>query len=76
MLCRDGTSFKIPLRLQATLQSNSSQLNPSKSQEWNILYHLGGNGPWIPKFSGTVEDDIRSPTSCKVDQIHMVGLAH
>lgn len=41
---------------------------------WNIHYHLGGNGPWIPKLQNTVEDDIDPPAGCWVDQVHMVGV--
>lgn len=40
---------------------------------WNILYHIGGNGPWIRKKDGTVEEDIEPPRGCKVEQVHMVS---
>ena len=43
--------------------------------DWNILYHLGGNGPWIPKVDGVVEGGIDVPQGCNIEQIHMVGLA-
>jgi hypothetical protein len=39
---------------------------------WNILYHLGGNGPWIPKIDGVVKGGIDVPEGCEVQQIHMV----
>jgi acid phosphatase len=40
---------------------------------WNLLYHLGGNGPWIKKYTdhGMVGDDL--PLGCKVDQLHMMS---
>lgn len=44
----------------------------SKS-EWNVLYHLGGNGPWIeldPALASTAE--VEMPAGCAVDQVHMV----
>jgi hypothetical protein len=43
-------------------------------EPWSILYHLGGNSPWIPKINGIVADGIDPPAGCKVEQVHMVGL--
>jgi hypothetical protein len=40
--------------------------------EWNLFYHLGGNGPWIPKVDGVIHETLAPPTSCVVDQVHMV----
>jgi len=40
---------------------------------WNLLYHLGGNGPWIEKVDGVVKGGIGVP-ECRVEQVHMVGL--
>lgn len=40
---------------------------------WNILYHLGGNGPWIEKTEGVVKGGIGVPKGCSVEQVHMVG---
>lgn len=40
---------------------------------WNILYHLGGNGPWIEKIDGVMEGGLRLPEGCEVDMAHMVG---
>jgi hypothetical protein len=42
------------------------------SRDWNLLYHLGGNGPWIPKVDGVVEGGLSLPEGCKIDQVHMV----
>ena len=40
---------------------------------WNLLYHLGGNGPWIEKVDGIVDGGIEVPKGCKVEQVHMVS---
>ena len=42
--------------------------------KWDILYHLGGNGPWIRKTDGIVDERLDAPVGCRVDQVHMVGL--
>lgn len=39
---------------------------------WDVLYHVGGNGPWIEKIDGVVEGGIEPPEGCSVEQIHMV----
>jgi hypothetical protein len=39
---------------------------------WDLFYHLGGNGPWIPKVEGVIHDTLAPPTGCDVDQVHMV----
>lgn len=45
----------------------------SRKKGWNILYHLGGNGPWIEKIDGDSESlGIAPPEGCLVDQVHMV----
>ncbi|OCK79484.1 phosphoglycerate mutase-like protein [Lepidopterella palustris CBS 459.81] len=43
------------------------------SKDWNILYHLGGNGPWVEKVDGVVEGGIEVPEGCSVDQVHMMS---
>lgn len=48
---------------------------PEKRDDWNLFYHLGGNGPWIPKVNaefGTYDKDGKPPEGCVVDQVHMV----
>lgn len=45
--------------------------NPAGS--WNILHHLGGNGPWIRKRTNVVDGGTDPPAGCRVDQVHMVG---
>lgn len=41
-------------------------------KEWNLLYHLGGNGPWIPRVDDIVDGGIAVPEACRIDMIHMV----
>lgn len=43
------------------------------TNEWNILYHLGGNGPWVEKVIDVVDEGIAVPEGCHVEQVHMVG---
>lgn len=59
-------SFGFNVKPYATTLSNTSE-------EWNLLHHLGGNGPWIPKTTDVVEGGIDPPPGCRIDQIHMVG---
>lgn len=40
------------------------------ASEWNLFYHLGGNGPWIPRASA---GDGTLPMKCVVDQAHMLS---
>ncbi|TKA55486.1 hypothetical protein B0A49_12081, partial [Cryomyces minteri] len=42
-------------------------------RDWNILYHLGGNGPWVEKVDGIVEGGIGVPDGCRVEQVHMMS---
>lgn len=42
------------------------------TDDWNILYHLGGNGPWVEKVIDVVEGGISEPGGCRVEQVHMV----
>ena len=41
--------------------------------QWNMLYHLGGNGPWIQKIDNVVQDGFEPPAGCQVEQVHMVS---
>ena len=45
----------------------------SSSSEWNLFYHLGGNGPWIPKKNGYGHPEDPLPKTCSVDQVHMLS---
>lgn len=42
------------------------------TKDWNILYHLGGNGPWVEKVIDVVEGGVATPKGCEVVQVHMV----
>lgn len=46
--------------------------------KWNLLYHLGGYGPWIELREGLVTAQnvgIGPPEGCIVDSVHMVLLS-
>jgi acid phosphatase len=45
----------------------------SPQKEWNLFYHLGGNGPWIPKIAKVKYSDALLPDSCSVSQVHMLS---
>ncbi|KAK5941889.1 hypothetical protein PMZ80_005840 [Knufia obscura] len=40
-------------------------------QTWNLFYHLGGNGPWIPRRPESGSEQL--PLSCEIDQVHMMS---
>ncbi|KAF2993680.1 acid phosphatase pho5 [Curvularia kusanoi] len=43
------------------------------TKDWNILYHLGGNGPWVEKVIDIVDSGIAVPEDCEVEQVHMMA---
>ena len=43
------------------------------TKDWNILYHLGGNGPWVEKVIDIVDTGIAVPDACQVEQVHMMA---
>ncbi|KAF8472654.1 multiple inositol polyphosphate phosphatase [Kalaharituber pfeilii] len=45
----------------------------STSHKWNLLYHLGGNGPWVQRVDNLVKGGIDVPKGCKVDMVHMMS---
>ncbi|KAI5804908.1 histidine phosphatase superfamily, partial [Geopyxis carbonaria] len=51
----------------------SNEKTSQKEKKWDQLYHLGGNGPWIPMVDGVVEGGIAVPEGCEVDMIHMLS---
>lgn len=53
--------------------AGTGQGGGSIGKDWNILYHLGGNGPWIEKVDGVLEGGIAVPAGCTVEQVHMVS---
>lgn len=53
--------------------SLNSSGRPRGRKGWNILHHLGGNGPWIEKSTGTDElPTLAPPEGCTIDQVHLV----
>ena len=52
---------------------NHGQGAGAVTNDWNILYHLGGNGPWVEKVIDVVEGGIAVPKGCEVEQVHMVS---
>lgn len=47
----------------------------NRRDDWNLFYHLGGNGPWIEKMDarfGTYDKEGKPPSGCEVDQVHMI----
>lgn len=42
-------------------------------REWNLFYHLGGNGPWIPKHNAVGNVYTPLPEGCAVDQVHVLA---
>lgn len=57
---------------QARLSDIHSTGSITSKTPWDIHYHLGGNGPWIPLVHGSTADDIDPPDRCVVEQVHMV----
>lgn len=56
-------------------QTTQRVYDPNK---WNLLYHLGGYGPWIELREGLVTAQnvgIGPPEGCIVDSVHMVLLS-
>jgi acid phosphatase len=46
----------------------------SMDADWNILYHLGGDGPWVQKTQDVVEGEtVSPPEGCAVEQVHMLS---
>ena len=53
--------------------SSSNQIPhpPVERSSWNLSYHLGGNGPWIPHHSSLGSIHSPLPCNCRVTQVHM-----
>ncbi|CCX06869.1 Similar to 3-phytase B; acc. no. P34754 [Pyronema omphalodes CBS 100304] len=45
----------------------------NSTDDWNILYHLGGNGPWIDRLDGVVDGGVAVPSGCEVDMVHLMS---
>ncbi|CAI7575601.1 unnamed protein product [Penicillium pancosmium] len=41
---------------------------------WNLLQHLGGNGPWIEKIDDRGESsNLAPPEGCSIEQVHLMS---
>ena len=68
------TSWWHPQRSDGTLAEHKQGAG-AITNDWNILYHLGGNGPWVEKVIDVVDGGIAVPEGCEVEQVHMVCTA-
>lgn len=41
--------------------------------DWNMLYHLGGTGPWVQRIDGRGSESVVPPAGCQVEQTHLVS---
>lgn len=60
---------------KTTYKKNKKKKKIIIDKDWNLLYHLGGNGPWIEKVDGVVDGasgGLAPPEGCRVEQVHMV----
>lgn len=64
------------LQLPRYLLGLLSTTEQSQNDDWNILHHLGGNGPWIEKRGGVHYSQSFGPDldGCVIDQVHMVSI--
>ncbi|KAI9754503.1 MAG: hypothetical protein M4579_004673 [Chaenotheca gracillima] len=53
--------------------SLGSKPKSDEKDDWDILYHLGGNSPWIKKIDGVVDTTVEPPAGCEVEQVHMMS---
>ena len=68
-----GFSWLIQARNLRPWVSHKIWASRDIESSWNMLYHLGGNGPWIKKLEGTLHEDVEPPRGCEVEQVHMVS---
>lgn len=55
------------------LQSHLGYAPTALKRYWNVLHHLGGNGPWVEMLDeGSRTPDLAPPPGCSMDQVHMV----
>ncbi|KAK3068743.1 hypothetical protein LTR53_013439 [Teratosphaeriaceae sp. CCFEE 6253] len=50
---------------------DAQQAKGAAGEDWDLKYHLGGIGPWIPKVDGVVGGGVDPPPGCRVEQVHM-----
>ena len=67
-------SYCYPDLRQQVLRPNAPNWGnpPIHKDKWNVLYHQGGNGPWIQKVDGVLDGGIELPEGCSVDMVHGV----
>lgn len=68
-----GSSWLVQARCLGPWVSNRICAARDIESSWDMLYHLGGNGPWIKKLDGTLDEYVEPPRGCKVEQVHMVS---
>lgn len=54
-------------------QSKVPGSKQSLGKGWNVIHHLGGNGPWIENTGEDADPNLATPEGCSVDQVHLVG---
>lgn len=55
-------------------QSKATGSKQPLVKEWNVLHHLGGNGPWIENAGEGAASNLAPPDGCSLDQVHLVCL--
>ncbi|EHY57449.1 hypothetical protein HRR83_002934 [Exophiala dermatitidis] len=68
-----AVAFFKPTRFGGCDVSFLSKAGVCLATVWNLFYHLGGNGPWIPRADGVAYSDALLPEGCSVDQAHMLS---
>ncbi|KAF2830200.1 phosphoglycerate mutase-like protein [Ophiobolus disseminans] len=66
------SSWWHPQRTNGTLAEHKQGAG-AITNDWNILYHLGGNGPWVEKVIDVIPGGIAVPEGCEVEQVHMMS---
>ncbi|XHF96587.1 hypothetical protein AWENTII_000212 [Aspergillus wentii] len=51
-------------------RSHAGSSDTDQKKEWDLLYHLGGIGPWVEKVDG---EGISPPEGCSIDQVHLLS---
>ncbi|KAJ6179828.1 hypothetical protein N7519_010289 [Penicillium mononematosum] len=54
-------------------QPKATGSKQSLVQGWNVLHHLGGNGPWIENAGEGAASNLAPPDGCSVDQVHLLS---
>lgn len=56
-----------------SLLASSNLCTSAQQSGWNLFYHLGGNGPWIRRYTGLYYHDAPLPKRCSINQAHLVS---